>query len=74
MVLRSPHGLLHVVKPRSKKIRTEVDFGYLRTLCGRLATPGWSQRPKELRHQSDPHVCGVCRAIRGEVIAEDNSS
>jgi hypothetical protein len=64
-VVRSPHGLLHVVKPRRPKDQTEFDFGYLRTLCGRLATPGWSQRPKELRFQTDPHVCGVCRGIAG---------
>jgi len=65
LYVRSPHGLLHRVKPRSKKARTEFDDGYLRTLCGRLVETGWQRKPRALHNPADPHVCGVCRDLKG---------
>ena len=66
-VVRSPHGLIHIVKRRD-------GTGYWRTLCGRLAEPGWSQRAWRLTDQESPFVCRMCRTIRLEVMSKQTGT
>jgi hypothetical protein len=63
----SPHGLLHLVKIREPEGRDRASWkgrsGMYRTFCGRLAEPGWSQRPATLRDPDSPYLCRNCKGV-----------